>query len=170
MSMRSKVREAPRDALFDALADTRTGMLAVEGSGQLLQPMTHHADRATGEIWFITSIETDLVRAVGLGGRAQYCLASKAQDLHASMSGTLEQVDDPEKLDSLWSPFASAWFAEGREDPKIILLRLTLLDAELWASSESAVVMGIEMVRAAISPSHSPDLADHSVIRFTDPV
>lgn len=166
MSKRDELQNAPRKAVFDVMDDTRVGMLGVEGSGQHMQPMTHFPDRDTGEIWFITSIETDLVRAVGQGARAHYCVVSKDQDFYACLAGTLEQAHNSAKLDDLWSPMVAAWFEGGREDPKVSLLRLVLSDGALWATTESTVKLGIEIARANLSSGHKPDIGDHMEIRF----
>ena len=107
MDMLEKVRADARTALFDAMTEVRAGMLGVEGSGQHMQPMTHFLDEDTAELWFITASDTDLVRAVGQGARAHYCVISKDQTLHACLSGTIVQSQDTDKLDALWSPVAT---------------------------------------------------------------
>jgi general stress protein 26 len=76
------------------------------------------------------------------------------------------QSQDTDKLDELWSPIAAAWFEAGRDDPKVTLLQLTLLEAAVWATTDSMLVVGIEMVRANISPEHMPDIGEHAVVQF----
>lgn len=166
MTMRDTLRETPQKAVYAALADLRAGMLGVEGSGQHMQPMTHFVDEAAGEIWFITSASSDLVRAVGLGGQAHYCIITPDQTTHACLMGPLEQVSSREKLDEIWSPAVAAWFKEGKDDPEICLLRLTLNTAAVWASTSSAVVFAVEMARSAMSESHLPDVGDHRIVTF----
>ena len=166
MSIRDKVRDDPRGALFEVMGDVTAGMLGVEGSGSHMQPMTHFPDADSGEIWFITSSDTDLVRSVGQGARAHYCVISKDHDLHACLSGTLTQSIDQAKLDELWSPVAGAWFHGGKDDPKVTLLRLSLLDGELWASTSSAMKFGFEIARANVVEDAEPDIGTHRVIRF----
>jgi general stress protein 26 len=155
-----------RKTLFDTMDDVPSGMLGVVGSDQHMQPMTHFADRDLAEVWFITSKATDLVRAVGQGARAQYCLASGNGDFFACLAGTIEQSTDSAKLDELWSPVASAWFDEGREDPDVCLLKLTLLDAGVWATTDSTAAFGLEIARANLQSSHKPDLGRHCIVRF----
>jgi general stress protein 26 len=69
MNMTKKVKADGRATLFDVLDTQRVGMLGVVGSNQNMQPMTHHADANAGALWFVTSKDTDLVRAVGTGAR-----------------------------------------------------------------------------------------------------
>ena len=164
--MRDRMRADARDTLFGVMGRVHAGMLGVEGSGQHLQPMSHFLDAETGEIWFVGSESSDLVRAIGQGAQAQYAIISKDHDLHACMRGYIEQSQDRAKLDALWSPVLSAWFEGGRDDPDIALLRMTLRDAAVWASTGSAVVFATEIARANLAAEHEPDVGERTVIEF----
>ena len=166
MSVRKDIEKNPKKALAEQMDDVRAGMLGVEGSHQHMQPMSHYADWHTDSIYFITSSDTDLVRAIGMGARAHYCVVGEDHDFHACLAGTLEQVNDPAKLDEIWSPVASAWFEKGKEDSKVTLLRLTLSDAALWGSTESTLRFGFEIAKANMVEEHQPDVGTHTVIRF----
>lgn len=159
-------REAPEKMVFDTLEDTRAGMLWVPESGQHPQPMTHHLDRAAGELWFIAGRSSDLVGAVGEGADARFTLVNKPQDVHLSLAGPLVQVDNVERLRDLWSPVAAAFF-EGAapSDADAILLRLTIREAALWASPGNAVLFGINVLRANAGGSPE-DLGHHTVIQI----
>lgn len=89
-----------------------------------MQPMTHFPQHETGEVWSITSAGTDLVRSVGLGGRAEYCVTGKSHDLSASPTGTIKQSEDRKELEGLWFPAVAMWFDGGTDDPDVCLLRL----------------------------------------------
>lgn len=162
--------DADADAqLWKRLKDTRTGMLSVDGSSQHPQPMSHFADPDSGEIWFITSADTDLVAAVGLGAEATFCYQSQKGDYHASVKGPLVVYESDEKLDSLWSPPVAAWFEQGREDPKVTLLQLTPREAAIWASDSNPILVGLKMLNAAMRDDVSePDVGIHRVINFSD--
>ncbi|PRY23134.1 general stress protein 26 [Aliiruegeria haliotis] len=159
-------REAPEKLVFDALDDTRAGMLWVPASGQHPQPMTHHLERSDGELWFIVNRQSDLVAAVGEGADARFTLVTKAQDVHISFTGALMQVDNPERLRNLWSPVSAAFFeGEAPTESDAILLRMTLREAALWASPSNPVVFGINVLRANAGGS-AEDLGFHTVIQI----
>jgi general stress protein 26 len=44
----------------------------------------------------------------------------------------------------LWNPFIAAWF-EGKDDPKLVLLRLDPEHAEVWLN-ESNIMAGVKML------------------------
>lgn len=158
-----------RETLFSILADVGAGMLGIDGSGQHMQPMTHFVDRDTGELWFITSKQTDLVRAVGMGATAHYTVTGDDHRAWSSMSGTVTQSEDMAKLDEIWSAVAAAWFDQGRDDPDICLLHLPLREAALWTATGNPLVFGLEIARANMSEKYKPDMGDHVIIDFSRP-
>jgi general stress protein 26 len=166
MTIQDKLTADPRAALFDALDDVRAGMLGLRGGGDGCQPMTHFADAGAGLIWFISSTDTALVQSLGLGEDAEYVVISQGHDVHASLRGKLYHLHDDAKLDALWNPVIGAWFAGGRKDPRVALLRFEPEVADIWASSASSLKFGFEIVRANLDPGHQPDIGVKATVRF----
>lgn len=111
------------------------------------QPMTAQlGDRdGRGPIWFFTARDVDLVGAMGDGEEAALNFASKGHDLFASVKGRLVPDDDRATIDHLWSPFAAAWYEEGKEDPKLRLIRFEPRSAQIWLN-ENSVFAGVKML------------------------
>lgn len=152
--------------LWTQLGRTRAGMLWIEGAGQHPQPMTHFTDDDEGRLWFITASDTDLVGALGHGATARFTVVSDKRDYHASLVGALQVSEDDDKLAELWSLPVAAWFEKGLEDPKVTLLRFVPREAAVW-SSEASVLVGIKMIRAAMSEGIShPDVGEHHVLEL----
>lgn len=162
MNVQTRDQGEARAELFARLADTRAGMLGVDGTGRM-RPMSHFADEDAGVVWFITSRTADLAAEVGQGATAHYCLV--ADHFYAVISGTVSPSEDDTKLDDLWGPVAAAWF-KGREDPDILLLKMPMREAELWTSTESSLHFGLEIARANLDSDHAPDIGTHQKIRF----
>ncbi len=161
-----KTRSDAEGQLFDEIGRLHAGMLGIEGSGQHSQPMTPYFDRSTEELWFITSRQTDLVRAIGQGAQGSFTFVGKDNDYYASLRGAIVQSEDEQKLDDIWNAVAAAWFDDGRRDPDVILLRMTLRDAAIWASGGSSVNFGLEIARAHMDREAKPDLGEHKIINF----
>ena len=134
---------------WKALGDDRVAMLGLAGidagqsqpmSAQLLEEHQEHG----GPIWFFTSKDTDLARALGQGQQAQLHFSSKGHELFAAVHGELAAVDDRAIVDRLWNRFIAAWF-EGKEDPKLLLLRFDPDHAQIWLNENSALA-GIRIV------------------------
>ena len=103
-----------------------------------------------GPVWFFTSTDNGLYQLVqqaelaGTTPRAMAHFASKGHDVWASVHGNLSTTRDPATIDRLWNRFVAAWY-EGKDDPKIALIRLDPQNAEVWIDA-SSVVAGIKML------------------------
>jgi general stress protein 26 len=64
--------------------------------------------------------------------------------LFASSSGTLHVDTDRKATDRLWNPFVAAWF-DGKDDPKLVLLRLDAEDAVVWLNDNNFLA-GVKML------------------------
>jgi general stress protein 26 len=166
MADTDRTKSDPKGLLFDELDDAREGMLGIDGSGQHFQPMTHNVDRSAEALWFITFRQSDLLDAIGAGADCHFTVVGKRGDFHACVRGRIAEVKDEAKLDELWNPVNNAWFAEGREDPNVVLLKLDLRDAAIWASTSSTVWFGLEILRANLSKDHVPDIGSHATVEF----
>ncbi|MEI4470207.1 pyridoxamine 5'-phosphate oxidase family protein [Frigidibacter sp. MR17.24] len=171
MSHRSDLSEDPRRTVLALLSRTPVGMLSIDGSALHPQPMTQDTDPDRGELWFLTSRETEIVRAIGQGARAHFTVTSDDHCLQASFAGAIVQSTDPGHLDRLWSGADARgrpadWFPGGRDDPDLLALRMTLSEAMAWAASTSTLRTGIERLRATLDPDHAPDLGVQVAIPF----
>src|SRR5690606_26958756 len=76
--------------------------------------------------------------------RAIATFTKKGLGLFASMRGTLAVDNDPAVMDRLWSPMVEAWF-EGRNDPRITLLRLDVTEAQVGLN-EGQLLAGVKLM------------------------
>lgn len=131
---------------WKALGSDRTVMLGLVGvdDGQT-RPMTAQFEDDKGPIWFFASTENELVNALSQGNRVIATFSAKGHDLHAAIHGTLVRDDDRTTIDRLWNPYVAAWYQGGKEDPKLVLLRLDAERAQIWLDG-SSIMAGIKML------------------------
>ena len=126
------------EKFWRALEDSPFIMLGVEGTRDgATQPMTvnfEDQDRDSGILWIFTANDHDLTRAMGQSNRAIASYSGKGHDLFASLRGTLSIVNDRATIDRLWNPFVAEWY-EGKDDPKMALVRFDVEDAKIWLST-----------------------------------
>lgn len=122
---------------WDELDSSPFIMLGIEGERDgATQPMTatfEDRDRDAGQLWFFTAADHDLTRAIGRSAGAIAAYASKGHDLFASLRGSLLVVNDRATIDRLWNPAVGQWY-DGKDDPKLVLLRFDVRDAKIWIS------------------------------------
>lgn len=133
---------------WKALKSDMTVMLGLVGVDDgHARPMTAQLDGDAGPIWFFTARDTVIAGHLAAPQRAVCTFASKGNDLFASVHGTLQPDHDATRIDRLWNPFVAAWF-EGKQDPKLQLLRLDPDRGEIWLDG-SSLVAGIRMLLGA---------------------
>lgn len=94
-------------------------------------------DDEGGPIWFFTSTDTELSRALQGTERAVLTFADKGHDVFACVHGDLRVGNDPEVIDRLWNRYVAAWYEGGKTDPKLVLLRFDPQEAEIWENASS---------------------------------
>lgn len=130
---------------WKALASDRTMMLGLDGvEDGHARPMTGQFEDDHGPIWFFTSTDNGVVKGLHHGNRAIATFASKGHDLFATVHGTLALDTDRAVIDRLWNQFIAAWY-DGKDDPKLALLRLDAETAEIWLDG-SSMLAGIKMM------------------------
>lgn len=130
---------------WKALESDRTMMLGLDGvEDGHARPMTGQFENDRSPIWFFTSKDNGIVQAIGRGDRAIATFASKGHDLFATVHGSLAVHNDRATIDRLWNPFVAAWY-EGKDDPKLALLRLDAEHAEIWLDG-SSILAGVKML------------------------
>ena len=87
-------------------------------------------------MWFFTSSENHIVEALSQGRRAIATFADKGE-LYASIQGSLSLSQDRAMIDKLWNPQVAAWYEDGKDDPKLRLLRFDAERAEIWLDGSS---------------------------------
>ena len=86
--------------------------------------------------------------------------------VYLSLTGKAKVSRDPQLLDQLWRSSYRAWFPDGRHDPEIAVLSVTLDCADVWEAPTSPVTRLFGAARALIT--HQP--FETSKQRFDDPL
>jgi general stress protein 26 len=138
---------------WKALQSDRTVMLGLVGEHEShTRPMTAQLEGTSGPIWFFTTKESELVRQLETGKRAVCTFASKGNDLFAAVHGTLITNTHRDAVERLWNPFVAAWY-DGKDDPKLALLRFDPDAGEIWLN-DSSLFAGVKML-LGIDPKES---------------
>lgn len=151
-----------REEFWDRIEDIRTGMLLVE---ERFVPMTLKTEPEDGHIWFLTAKQTAPGKAALAGDTTRLVVANDSKGAYADIKGKLSVSDDRAKLDEVWSPMAKAWFDQGKDDPDLLLVRLTPATAEVWLGPESGLQGIVAMVKARFG-NETDDMGEHFTLTF----
>ena len=139
--------------LIDKIKDIDIAMMTTaDDDGSLRsRPMRNMQIKEDGNIWFFTGYESAKSHELKNDSHVNLSYADPSNNLYVSVSGRASLSRDKAKIDELWNPAMKAWFPEGKEDPNVGLIKVTIDKAEYWDSPNSAVVHLYGVVKAAIT-------------------
>jgi general stress protein 26 len=147
------------EKFWKSLHGDRTFMLGVDGAENgHFRPMTAILElEIGGPVWIFTSQDGAVTKAVrNMKKRAMAAYSAKGHDLFATIHGTIRLDMDREIIDKLWNPFIAAWFEEGKDDPKLALLRFDAERGEIWLN-ENSLWAGVKMLLSGSDPKEDYD-------------
>ena len=155
-----------RERLWKELDKARIVMLGlVSGEPHHMQPMAAFGDKADDAIWFFTKRDTDLVADTGGSHLAMVCLMAKDIEFQACIQGELMPDHDRAKIDKFWSPFVSAWYPDGKDDPDLTLMKLDPHDARVWVASRGPFTYPLQIAKA--NATHTlPDVGGKADVKL----
>jgi general stress protein 26 len=125
------------EKFWKVLEDSPFVMLGIEGARDgATQPMTamfQDQDRDRGVLWFFTAKDHDLTNALGQSSAGIAAFSAKGHGLFASLRGSLSIANDRATVERLWNPVVAQWY-DGKDDPKLALVRFEVEDAKIWLS------------------------------------
>lgn len=141
--------------------DIRFCMYTTFGNGRIdSRPMTTLDIDESGNVWFFTSRNTDIGKETNWGENVTLIYADPKNNSYLSVAGQASIVKDEQKKEELWNPMTKAWFPGGKEDPDLVLLKVTTDEAAYWDSNSSRMVVFFSMLKAAVTGT-TPDGGDH---------
>lgn len=124
------------EKFWNALKSDMTMMIGLDGVDDgHARPMTALIEGEQPPIWFFTSRDNELARKLDAGDRAVATFTSKDHEIFATLHGRLALDTDRAVIDRLWNPYIAAWYEGGKDDPKLVLLRLDAERAQIWENA-----------------------------------
>ena len=113
-----------------------TAMLTtIAAEGLVSRPMQTQDIEFDGDLWFLTSKETDKYQELLKNPSVNVAYVDKS---YVSIRGTAELVEDIERKKELWSPRYEAYLGTTYEDPKVVLIKVNTEAAEYWETGNTA--------------------------------
>lgn len=141
-----KLREMVKDIDFCMLT-------TVDEEGDLhSRPMSSNGEiDGDGDVWFFTGVSSHKVAEIESSPKVNLSFADPDNQKYISISGSAQLVRNREKIHELWKPEFKMWFPEGKDDPEIALLRVTLEKAEYWDSPSSTIGYALSFVSSLVT-------------------
>lgn len=153
--------------LREQIEDIKIAMLTtVDDDGDLRsRPMATLEVEDDGDLWFFTRIDSPKARETQRERRVNVAYAAPSANRYVSVSGRAELVYDRARIDKLWRPEFRLYFPEGRDDPSLVLLRVTPDAAEYWCAPATAVGRALHFIRSVVA-GRRPQVGQHAKLAF----
>ena len=152
-----KMRELIKDIRICMLSTTH------EQGRTHSRPMYTQQAEFNGDLWFFTYADSNKIREVAR--HAEVNVSFSDDNEWVSASGPASAMKDQAKIDELWHEDLKAFFAKGKDDPNLTLLKITVEEAEYWDSPSNAVVRLYGFAKATLTgKSYQDEMVDHKKV------
>jgi general stress protein 26 len=154
--------EAAREKLWSMIKRYRFAMMTTqEGQALRSRPMTTIEREYDGSLWFFARADSTAVAAVA--SRPQVCLSYGDSDRldFVAVAGPATVVTDVVRKRELWTPAVQAWFPEGADSPRNVLIKVAPDHAEYWDSTSNRLVQLFSRAKAIATGTTPQDIGEH---------
>ena len=157
-----------RAKLYEMIEKVKIAMLTtVEADGSLhTRPMGFREADASGDLWFFADKTESVAKNVAANPQVGLGFSDPHANDYVAVSGTGELVDDRATIDEKWVDSLKAWFPEGKDDPKIVLLRVKPDKGEYWNAPSSVLTIAVGFVKAKLTGKPADDLVDQAKVEL----
>ena len=115
------------------------------------RPMALQEVDEYGNLWFLSSSESDKNFEIKKDEKVQL-LFSKTSDSHyLTVFGTAAIYRDQDTIEEMWRPMAKAWFKEGKDDPKVTVIRISPEESYYWDTKNGKMITLMKIAVSAVT-------------------
>lgn len=115
------------------------------------RPMSVQKVCDQGNFWFLSPSDSDKNQEIANDPRVQLFISNTSNYEFLSLYGKATISRDREKIDEFWSDIAKAWFTEGKNDPRITVIKVTPEEGFYWDTKDGKLVSMIKILASAVS-------------------
>jgi general stress protein 26 len=115
------------------------------------RPMSVQRVCDQGNFWFLSADDSSHNREIENDARVQLFFTNQSDAEFLSVYGSATISTDRKKIDELWSPMVKAWFPEGKDDPRITIIKVTPENGFYWDTKNGKAISLIKIATAAVT-------------------
>ena len=152
MGDREDLTDAAAVEKLRAIAKGETAMLCTfVGTRLEPRPMAIQDIDDDGSFWFFSDKNSHKNRQIAKDPRVQILLTNGAKSEYLSVEGTAEISRDQARIDELWTGWAKTWFTEGKDDPALTLIKVTLKTGHYWDTKHNRMIQLAKIAIGAVT-------------------
>ena len=115
------------------------------------RPMAIQKVDDKGHFWFLSAHDSDKNREIAADPRVQLFISNPSNYEFLSIFGYATYSRDRQKIDELWNDIAKAWFPEGKDDPRITVIKFEPEQGFYWDTKSGKLVSLIKIAASALT-------------------
>lgn len=101
-----------------------------------------------GNAWFFTNEFSEKIQEVSKDNTVYLIYSHPGKNVYVTVTGTCSIILNRNRIEELWNPLFKAWFPEGKEDPKLCLVKVVTEEASYWNSNAGKMGVYFKMLKA----------------------
>lgn len=115
------------------------------------RPMSIQKVCDQGNFWFLSASDSSKNQEIIEDSRVQLFINNTSNYEFLSVYGKATISRDRQKIDELWSDIAKAWFNEGKDDPRVTVIKVTPEEGFYWDTKDGKLVSLIKIAASAVT-------------------
>lgn len=122
----------------------------VSGQAFETRPMAVQEIDDAGNFWFLSADDSHKNSEIQHDSDVQLLFKGSDYSDFMSLYGKATISKDKEKISELWKPILKTWFTEGKDDPRITVIRFSPAEGYYWDTKHNMAVGLLKRVAGAI--------------------
>ena len=113
------------------------------------RPMAVQKIDDDGNLWFLSSVDSHKNEELKNNDAVQLLFQGDPHTDFMNVFGHATVSKDREKIEELWNPLLKTWFTEGKDDPRLTVIKVTPAEGYYWDSKHGKFVAFAKMAIGA---------------------
>ena len=115
------------------------------------RPMSVQKVCDQGNFWFLSPSDSDKNQEIARDPRVQLFISNPGNYESLSVYGNATISRDQQKIDEFWNDIMKAWFPDGKDDPRITVIKITPEQGFYWDTKDGKLVSMFKILASAVS-------------------
>lgn len=120
------------------------------GEAFTTRPMAVEKIDDNGNFWFLSASDSHKNRELATDPSVQMLFQGSSYSDFLTLYGKATISTDKQKIEELWDPSMKTWFTEGKDDPRITVIKFTPTDGYYWDTKNGMAVAMVKRAYGAI--------------------
>lgn len=113
------------------------------------RPMAVQIIDDDGNLWFLSSVDSHKNEELKNNDAVQLLFQGDPHTDFMNVFGHATVSKDRDKIEELWNPLLKTWFTEGKDDPRLTVIKVTPAEGYYWDSKHGKFVAFAKMAIGA---------------------